>query len=161
AASLTRIGATAVAFDFDPRCPPPPTPPPRAHPPPRVPPLPPLARAPPPPPPPPPPRPPAPRPAPPRPPHPPPPPPAPPRDRPPGAPAAGETLAVALDGRARDGAGRSDLAVTLTLTGAPPPLPRGGEAKATLAYFDRPAGFSRDPTEPETSLKALAASLVA
>lgn len=75
-------------------------------------------------------------------------------------PSDGEQLAVALDGRDRDGDGRGDVTFTFTLTGAPRPLPGGGSAAASLAYFDRSAGLSRDPTEPETSLKALAASLV-
>jgi hypothetical protein len=89
-----------------------------------------------------------------------------------GAPADGETLAVAVDGRDRDGDGRGDFTITLSLSGAPRPLPApaGGAgdagapppaASATLAFLDRPAGLSRDPSEPEASLKALAASLVA
>ncbi len=78
-----------------------------------------------------------------------------------GAPADGESLSVALDGRDRDGDGRGDLTATLTLDGAPRPLPAGGQAKATLAFFDRPAGLSRDPSEPEASLKTLTLALVA
>jgi hypothetical protein len=76
------------------------------------------------------------------------------------APADGEMLAVVLDGRDRDGDGRSDVTATIALTGAPHPLAEGGAA-ATLAFFDRPAGLSRDPSEPEASLRALGASLVA
>jgi len=78
-----------------------------------------------------------------------------------GAPADGESLAVTLDGRDRDGDGRGDLTATLSLGGAPRPLVAAGNAAATLAFFDRPAGLSRDPTEPDASLKALAAGLVA
>jgi hypothetical protein len=78
-----------------------------------------------------------------------------------GAPAEGETLAVAFDGRDRDGDGRGDVTATITLSGAPRPCPAGGEARAVLAFFDRPAGLSRDPSEPEASLKALAAGIVA
>jgi hypothetical protein len=94
-----------------------------------------------------------------------------------GAPAEGETLAVAVDGRDRDGDGRGDFTVTLSLSGAPRPLPRGplpapggsaGDggappplASATLAFLDRPAGLSRDPSEPDASLRVLAARLVA
>ena len=78
-----------------------------------------------------------------------------------GASADGESLQIALDGRDRDGDDRGDVAVTLTLTGAPAPLPSGGSATATLAFFDRPAGLSRDPTEPEASLKSIGAALVA
>jgi hypothetical protein len=76
------------------------------------------------------------------------------------APAEGESIAVALDGRDRDGDGRGDLSATITLSGAPRPFPAGGSAAATLAYFDRPAGLSRDPSEPEASLRALGAGLV-
>jgi hypothetical protein len=78
-----------------------------------------------------------------------------------GAAAEGETIAVSLDGRDRDADGRGDLTVTVTLTGAPHPLPGGASAAATLAFFDRPAGLSRDPSEPETSLRGVAASLAA
>jgi hypothetical protein len=78
-----------------------------------------------------------------------------------GAPADGETLALTVDGRDRDGDGRGDLTATLTLSGAPHPFPAGASASATLAFFDRPAGLSRDPLEPEASLKALVAGLVA
>ena len=77
-----------------------------------------------------------------------------------GSPAEGETLAVAFDGRDRDGDGRGDVTATITLSGAPRPCP-AGEARATIAFFDRPAGLSRNPSEPETSLKALAAGIVA
>lgn len=77
-----------------------------------------------------------------------------------GAPFDGESLQVSLDGRDRDDDGRGDLAATITLTGAPRPLPRGGTASATLAFFDRPAGLSRDPTEPEASFKVIAHGLV-
>ncbi len=78
-----------------------------------------------------------------------------------GAPADGESLAVTVDGRDRDGDGRGDFTATIALGGAPRPLIAGGNAAATLAYFDRPAGLSRDPSEPGASLRALAAGLVA
>ncbi|MFS8066973.1 MAG: hypothetical protein ACMG6S_11430 [Byssovorax sp.] len=79
-----------------------------------------------------------------------------------GAPAEGESLQVAVDARDRDGDGRNDVLATLTLSGAPHPLPSAGaQASASLAFFDRPAGLSRDPSEPEASFKAMAASLVA
>jgi hypothetical protein len=78
------------------------------------------------------------------------------------APAEGESLQVAVDTRDRDGDGRGDVLATITLTGAPRPLPSAGaQASAALAFFDRPAGLSRDPSEPEASFKALAAGLVA
>ena len=78
------------------------------------------------------------------------------------APADGESLQVAVDTRDRDADGRGDVLATITLSGAPHPLPSSGaQASASLAFFDRPAGLSRDPTEPEASFKALAAGLVA
>ncbi|MEP7126499.1 MAG: hypothetical protein ABJE95_36545, partial [Byssovorax sp.] len=78
------------------------------------------------------------------------------------APAEGESLQVAVDTRDRDGDGRGDVLATITLSGAPRPLPSAGaQASASLAFFDRPAGLSRDPSEPEASFKALAAGLVA
>lgn len=78
------------------------------------------------------------------------------------APAAGETLQVAVDTRDRDGDGRGDVLATITLSGAPHPLPSASaQASASLAFFDRPAGLSRDPSEPLASFKAIAAGLVA
>ncbi len=79
-----------------------------------------------------------------------------------GAPMDGEALQVAVDARDRDGDGRADVLATISLTGAPHPLPSvGAQASASLAFFDRPAGLSRDPSEPEASFKAIAASLIA
>jgi hypothetical protein len=78
-----------------------------------------------------------------------------------GAPAEGESLQVAVDPRDRDGDGRDDITATVTLAGSPRPFPAAGAASsASLAFFDRPAGLSRDPSEPEASLKSLAAGLV-
>jgi hypothetical protein len=78
-----------------------------------------------------------------------------------GVPADGETFQITIDPRDRDGDGRDDIAAIVTLAGAPRPLPStGAGASATLAFFDRPAGLSRDPSEPEASLKAFVASLV-
>jgi hypothetical protein len=79
-----------------------------------------------------------------------------------GAPLDGEALQVAVDARDRDGDGRADVLATITLTGAPRPLASvGAQASASLAFFDRPTGLSRDPSEPEASFKATAASLIA
>jgi hypothetical protein len=77
-------------------------------------------------------------------------------------PADGETLDVKIDPRDRDGDGRGDALATITLSGAPRPFPAAGaSASASLAFYDRPAGLSRDPSEPEASLKAVVAGLVA
>jgi hypothetical protein len=78
-----------------------------------------------------------------------------------GAPADGESLAVALESADRDGDGRADIQIKLTLSGAPSPLPSGGSASAMLAFLERPAGLSRDPTEPEASLRAIGTALIA
>lgn len=79
-----------------------------------------------------------------------------------GAPAEGEALQIAIDPRDRDGDGRDDITATISLSGAPRPFPTAGaSASAALAFFDRPAGLSRDTSEPEASLKGLAASLIA
>jgi hypothetical protein len=78
-----------------------------------------------------------------------------------GVPAEGESIQVAVDPRDRDGDGRDDITAAITLSGSPRPFPAAGAAaSASLAFFDRPAGLSRDPSEPEASLKALALGLV-
>ncbi len=61
------------------------------------------------------------------------------------------TLDVSADGSDLDGDGTHDLALVFTLrdTTAPP-------ATAKLVFFDRPAGFARNPDEPRASLAALA-----
>jgi len=63
------------------------------------------------------------------------------------APAAGEALSVSGDSSDRDGDGREDVRLTLTLTG-----PEGAKASANLVFLDRAAGVSRDATEPRASL---------
>lgn len=59
-------------------------------------------------------------------------------------------LSLEVDGADRDRDGIDDVAVRMTLD--------DGSSKATakLAFFDRPAGASRDPDEPEASLRAIA-----
>lgn len=79
-----------------------------------------------------------------------------------GQPLDGESIQIGGDVRDRDGDGRDDIALKLTLSGAPRPLSsKDAVAVATLAFFDRPAGLSRDPLEPEASFKALASALIA
>jgi hypothetical protein len=70
-------------------------------------------------------------------------------------------LDLSVDGADRDGDGRDDVTVSATLGGAPPPFPAAPPASATLRFFDRPSGMARDPSEPEASLAAAAARLVA
>jgi hypothetical protein len=66
-------------------------------------------------------------------------------------------LAVDAESVDRDKDGLDDVVVALTIEG------EKGAATATakLAFFDRPAGPSRDPEEPEASLHTLAASAAA
>ncbi len=84
------------------------------------------------------------------------------------APAAGEPFGVDVDSVDRDGDGRDD--VRLVVTEKPicrGPAPAGGpcptdkedrSASAQVVWLDRPAGLSRDATEPAQSLGALAAA---
>jgi hypothetical protein len=71
------------------------------------------------------------------------------------APAPGEALGVEADSSDRDGDGREDARITLTLTG-----PDGGKASAVLAYLDRAAGVSRDAAEPRASLLTAAKAIL-
>jgi hypothetical protein len=73
--------------------------------------------------------------------------------------APGEDISVSIDTRDRDADGRDDIAAKLTLTGsmrpfsgAVGPFPTVPPASASVAFLDRPAGLSRDPSEPEASL---------
>lgn len=84
-----------------------------------------------------------------------------------GALPEGESLDIAVDARDRDGDARDDIAARLTLSGglrpfsgAVGPYPSLPPVSAVVAFFDRPAGMSRDPSEPEASLQAFAAGLM-
>ena len=75
--------------------------------------------------------------------------------------APGEAMTVSIDTRDRDADGRDDIAAKLTLTGtmrpfsgAVGPFPTVPPASASIAFLDRPAGLSRDPSEPEASLSS-------
>lgn len=75
--------------------------------------------------------------------------------------AQGEDISVSIDTRDRDADGRDDIAAKLTLTGtfrpfsgAVGPFPTVPAVSASVAFLDRPAGLSRDPSEPEASLGA-------
>jgi hypothetical protein len=75
-------------------------------------------------------------------------------------PPAAETVTLAVDGSDLDGDGRDDVTTTVTLGGAVVPFAPAAPASAIVRYFDRPGGLSRDPSEPESSLRARAAVLV-
>jgi hypothetical protein len=70
---------------------------------------------------------------------------------PPGTP----SLRLDADGADRDGDGIEDVALTATLEGGTAPFEPGPKLSATVRWFDRPAGLSQDPEEPEASLRAL------
>jgi hypothetical protein len=68
---------------------------------------------------------------------------------------------VSVDTRDRDADGRDDIAAKLTLTGTMRPFsgavgafPTVPPVSASVAFLDRPAGLSRDPSEPEASLSS-------
>lgn len=69
-----------------------------------------------------------------------------------GAPA----LTVDVDGTDRDRDGIDDVTLRLMLEGGSPPFEPGPRVSAKVAFFDRPAGPSRDLVEPEASLRAVA-----
>jgi hypothetical protein len=73
-----------------------------------------------------------------------------------GDPPAGERLSVELDGSDLDGDQRDDLLVRVSVEGAPPPFEQGPRVSADLRWLDRPTGLSRDPDEPEASLRRAA-----
>jgi hypothetical protein len=57
--------------------------------------------------------------------------------------------------------GRDDLLLRVTLEGGGPPFEPGPKVSAVVRWFDRPAGLSRDSSEPESSLRAIASSAMA
>ena len=77
------------------------------------------------------------------------------------APSGDETIAVTVDGSDRDADGRDDVSATFTLSGQRSPFVGPTSVAATVRFFDRPAGMSRDPSEPEAGLGVSAAQLVA
>jgi len=78
-----------------------------------------------------------------------------------GEPAVGERLIVELDGSDVDGDQRDDLVARISVEGAPPPFEQGPRVSADLRWLDRPTGLSRDPDEPEASLRKDAAAELA
>jgi len=72
-----------------------------------------------------------------------------------------EKLEISLDALDRDGDGFDDLLVSFQSNGSTAAFeePKTENAVATLRYFDRPAGLSRDPHEPTSSFLAMAQRL--
>jgi len=71
---------------------------------------------------------------------------------PPGAP----DLSVDANVADRDGDGRPDVELRVTLEGGGPPLEPGPRVSATLGWLDRSAGLSRDAAATEASFRSLA-----
>jgi len=76
-------------------------------------------------------------------------------------PPVGERLGLELDASDIDGDQRDDLVARVSIEGAPPPLEAGPRAIAALRWLDRPTGLSRDPDEPEASLRNVAVAELA
>ena len=72
---------------------------------------------------------------------------------PPGSP----LLSVDADVSDRDGDGRPDVALRVSLEGGGAPFEPGPRVSATLAWLDRPAGLSHDAGATESSFRSLAA----
>jgi hypothetical protein len=76
-------------------------------------------------------------------------------------PAGAPRLVVDVDGEDRDHDGIDDVTLRMTIEGGAPPFEPGPKLSAKVAFFDRSAGPSRDPDEPEASLKLIAAQAMA
>jgi hypothetical protein len=76
---------------------------------------------------------------------------------PPGAPA----LLVEASVGDRDGDGRDDLAIRVTLEGGGAPFEPGPRVSAIVAWLDRPSGLSRDTGASEAAFELLAKSATA
>ncbi len=74
---------------------------------------------------------------------------------PPGAP----KLSFVVDASDADGDGLDDVLLRASVEGGDAPFEPLPRADATLRWFDRPAGMSRDPDGPDGSLRAFAAGL--
>ena len=71
-------------------------------------------------------------------------------------PPAGVKVGLELDASDIDGDRRDDLVARVAIEGAPAPFEPGPRVTADLRWLDRPTGLSRDPDEPEASLKRAA-----
>jgi hypothetical protein len=65
------------------------------------------------------------------------------------------------DATDRDGDGIDDVALRVLIDSGAAPFEPAPQTSATIRWFDRPAGLSRDPQEPEASLHRSAAALAA
>ena len=74
---------------------------------------------------------------------------------PPGAP----KLSLLVDAPDLDNDGLDDVLVRVAVEGGDAPFEPLPRAEAKLRFFDRPAGMSRDPDDPDGSLRAVASTL--
>ncbi len=65
-------------------------------------------------------------------------------------------LSIDADGSDHDHDGVDDVTLRVSLEGGGPPFEPAPRVSATLRWLDRPSGMSRDPDEPDASLRALA-----
>ena len=65
-------------------------------------------------------------------------------------------LTIDADGADADGDGIDDVALRVSVEGGSGPFEPGPRMTALVRWFDRPAGLSRAPDEPEASLRARA-----
>jgi hypothetical protein len=70
-------------------------------------------------------------------------------------------ITVEADGSDFDRDGVDDVALRFTLQAGGPPFEPAPPVSAVLRFFDRSAGMSRDPLEPEASLRTLASQAAA
>lgn len=73
-------------------------------------------------------------------------------------PAGAPALSIDADTSDRDGDGREDVALRITIEGGGAPLEPGPRVSAMLAWLDRPAGLSRDQGATEASFGSLAST---
>jgi hypothetical protein len=73
-----------------------------------------------------------------------------------GDPSGAPSLSVDADTADRDGDGREDIAFRVAVEGGGAPFEPGPRVTATLAWLDRPAGWSRDAGATESSFASLA-----
>jgi hypothetical protein len=71
-------------------------------------------------------------------------------------PAGAPALTVDADVVDRDGDGRDDVALRVSLEGGGAPLEPGPRVSATFVWLDRPAGLSRDASATDSSFASLA-----
>jgi len=76
-------------------------------------------------------------------------------------PSAAQKLTIDADGGDRDHDGLDDVTLRVAIESGGPPFEPAPKLAAKLAFFDRPAGASRDAEEPDASLKGVAAQAAA